>query len=154
MSSYNRFEQPGKAVYAAFDDGWKRLRDDQVEPYELLLTDDIFKDWLLKAYQDPSIISVKSFKKKNKRGIFYTFYLIVSGNDLEKTYMKLGDERYHEILELPVAVPPPTQPNTLPFPPPKTINGGRNKKTNSKKTKNSHSSSRTRRNRKFKIYKK
>ena len=133
MSSYSRFEEPEKAIYAAFDDGWKRLRDDQTEPYYLLLADVNVNKWLLKASQTPIEISVNSFIKSNKRGTSYNFYIIASGNDLQKFYMQLGDERYHEILELPVAQTPPPK-YTLPSNP-RINNEGGNKNKNNKKNK-------------------
>jgi len=145
MSSYSRFEQPEKALYAAFDDGWKRLRDDQAEPYYLLLADVTVNKWLLKASQTPIDISVNSFIKSNKRGMPYNFYIIASGNDLQKFYMQLGDEKYHEILELPVAQTPPPK-YTFPSNPRINNEGGGNKKSKTKKSKT--------RKRNLKLYKK
>ena len=144
MSSYSRFEEPEKAIYAAFDDGWKRLRDDQTEPYYLLLADVNMNKWLLKASQTPTEIYVNSFIKSNKRGTSYNFYIIASGNDLRKFYMQLGDQMYHEILELPVAPTPPPK-HTLPSNP-RIINEGGNKKSKTKKSKT--------RKRNLKLYKK
>jgi len=143
MSSYSRFEEPEKAIYAAFDDGWKRLRDDQTEPYYLLLADVNVNKWLLKASQTSVEISVDSFIKSNKRGIPYNFYIIAS-NEFQKFYMQLGDERYHEILELPVAQTPPPK-YTLPSNP-RINNEGGTKKSKTKKSKT--------RKRNLKLYKK
>lgn len=93
--------KPG--IYAAFDDGWKILRVDQVEAYNDMLQILEKTMFTMGGHAPPKYGEVIGQSKKTK--VKYLFKINLYNNNI---YMQLGDRKFHQILNIPKAPVPIT----------------------------------------------